>query len=165
MEKQVFCAFEGTEEQKKNFLQGLEKLKGVPGGLMPALQLAQEIYGYLPKEVQIMVAETLQIPLSEVYGVATFYSQFSLSPKGKYQIGVCLGTACYVKGSGDIYNKLVEILGIESGQVTADKKFSLDATRCVGCCGLAPVMTVNGEVYGKLKPEDVPAIIEKYKAL
>ncbi|MGN0820092.1 MAG: NAD(P)H-dependent oxidoreductase subunit E [Christensenellaceae bacterium] len=165
MEKQIFRVFEGTEEQEKAFLQGLEKLKDVPGGLMPALQLAQEIYGYLPKEVQVMVANELNVPLSEVYGVATFYSQFSLSPKGKYQIGVCLGTACYVKGSGDIYNKLVEILGIESGQVTDDKKFSLDATRCVGCCGLAPVMTINGEVYGKLKPEDVPAIIEKYKAL
>ncbi len=165
MEKNSLNSFEGTKEQEEKLLKGLSELKNVRGGLMPALQLAQEVYGYLPKEVQVMVANELNVPLSEVYGVATFYSQFSLSPKGKYQIGVCLGTACYVKGSGEIYNKLVEILGIESGGITSDKKFSLDATRCVGCCGLAPVMTINGEVFGNLKPDDVAGIIAKYKAM
>ena len=143
----------------------LAELKNVPGGLMPALQKAQGIYGYLPKEVMIIIAEELSVPLSEVYGVATFYAQFSLTPKGKYQIGVCLGTACYVKGSGEIYNELVKELGIESGGVTPDKMFSLDATRCIGCCGLAPVMSINGEVYGNLTTKSVAGIIEKYKQL
>ena len=165
MKKKVVLPFDGTKEQEEKFRAGLADLKHVPGAVMPALQLAQEIYGYLPREVQVMVAEELEVPLAEVYGVATFYSQFSLTPKGKYQIGVCLGTACYVKGSGDVYNKLVEILGIESGEVTPDKKFSLDATRCIGCCGLAPVMTVNGEVYGRLTVDQVAGIIDKYKAM
>ena len=132
---------------------------------MPALQKAQGIYGYLPREVMVIIAEELNVPLSEVYGVATFYAQFTLTPKGKYQIGVCLGTACYVKGSGDVYNELCKILGIESGGVTPDKMFSLDATRCIGCCGLAPVMSINGEVYGKLTAKDVAGIIEKYKQM
>ena len=129
---------------------------------MPALQKAQEIYGYLPKEVQIMIADAFGVPLSEVYGVVTFYSQFSLFPKGKYQVSVCLGTACYVKGSGEIFDELVNLLGIDNGEVTPDRKFSLDATRCVGCCGLAPVMCVNGEVYGRITAKDVKGIIEKY---
>lgn len=165
MHNKIVIPFDGTKEQEIEFRSGLAKLKNVEGGLMAALQLAQEIYGYLPREVQVIVAEELDVPLAEVYGVATFYSQFSLTPKGKYEIGVCLGTACYVKGSGDIYNKLVEILGIESGGVTPDKLFSLDATRCIGCCGLAPVMSINGEVYGKLTVDQVAGIIEKYKAL
>ena len=131
---------------------------------MPALQFAQDMYGYLPYEVQKIIAEELDVTLSDVYGVATFYSQFSLYPKGKYQIGICLGTACYVNGSGEIYDKLRNILGIESGECTQDRLFSLDATRCVGCCGMAPVMTVNGEVYGKVKADDVENIIAKYRA-
>ena len=130
---------------------------------MPALQYAQELYGYLPYEVQQIVADELGVTLADVYGVVTFYSQFSLFPKGKYRIGICLGTACYVKGSGDIYEKLKQVLGVESGQCTADRKFSLDATRCVGCCGLAPVMTVNDDVYGKIVPEDVEGILAKYE--
>src|SRR5690606_10229842 len=103
------------------------------------------------------------IPLSEVYGVATFYSQFSLIPKGEYKIGVCLGTACYVKGSQEILDKVEELLGISVGQTTSDRKFSIDATRCLGACGLAPVLTVNEDVYGKLNPDDVKEIIEKYR--
>ena len=130
---------------------------------MPVLQEAQDIYGYLPYEVQKMVAEGLGVPLEEVYGVATFYSQFALSPKGKYNISVCLGTACYVKGSGDILDRLSDILGIEAEECTPDGKFSLTACRCIGACGLAPVIMVNEDVYGRLTVEDVQGIIDKYK--
>ena len=130
---------------------------------MPILQEAQKIYGYLPIEVQTMIAVELDVPLEEVYGVSTFYSQFSLYPKGKYRISVCLGTACYVKGSGQIMEKLKEILKIGDGECTPDGKFSLDACRCVGACGLAPVMLVNDEVYGQVKPGDVEEILKKYE--
>ena len=122
---------------------------------MPVLQGAQEIYGYLPIEVQQLVAQHLDIPLEEVYGVSTFYSQFILNPKGKYKISVCLGTACYVKGSGDVFNRLSELLGIGADECTEDGKFSLTACLCIGACGLAPVLTVNDEVYGRLTADDV----------
>lgn len=154
--------FEGTLEQEAKLRAKCRELLPLGGATMPALQYAQELYGYLPYEVQMIVAEELGVTLADVYGVVTFYSQFSLYPKGKYRIGICLGTACYVKGSGDIYDKLKEVLGVESGQCTADRKFSLDATRCVGCCGLAPVMTINDDVYGKITPDDVAGILEKY---
>jgi NADH:ubiquinone oxidoreductase subunit E len=130
---------------------------------MPVLQEAQEIYGYLPIEVQKMVADGLGVSLEEVYGVSTFYSQFALSPKGKYNISVCLGTACYVKGSGDILNELTEQLGIGPEECTEDGKFSLTACRCIGACGLAPVLTVNDDVYGRLVVEDVETILKKYQ--
>ena len=154
--------FEGTPEQEAKLRAKCRELLPLGGATMPALQYAQELYGYLPYEVQMIVAEELGVTLADVYGVVTFYSQFSLYPKGKYRIGICLCTACYVKGSGDIYDKLKEVLGVESGQCTADRKFSLDATRCVGCCGLAPVMTINDDVYGKIAPDDVAGILEKY---
>jgi NADP-reducing hydrogenase subunit HndA len=127
------------------------------------LQKAQEIYGYLPVEVQKIIAERMGIPLEEVYGVVSFYSQFSLNPKGKYAISVCLGTACYVRGSQQILDRLSRKLGIGPGEITPDGKFSLDATRCLGACGLAPVMVVNGEVYGKLTPEKLDGILAKYE--
>ena len=130
---------------------------------MPILQKAQDIYGYLPIEVQTIIARELDIPLEKVYGVVTFYAQFSLYPKGKYQISVCLGTACYVKGSGDIYNKFSELLGIAGGECTADGKFSLDACRCIGACGLAPVLTINDDVYGRLTADEVADILAKYE--
>lgn len=155
--------FDGTPEQEMQLRQKLQELKQVKGALMPALQFAQNLYGYLPYEIQTIIAEELDVTLSEVYGVATFYSQFSLYPKGKYQIGICLGTACYVNGSQDIYEKLQSLLGIKSGECTEDKLFSLDATRCVGCCGMAPVMTINEDVYGRIKPSDVEGILAKYK--
>lgn len=117
---------------------------------MPIMQRAQDIYGYLPYEVQKIISDQMDVPMEKIYGVATFYSQFNLYPKGKYKISVCLGTACYVKGSGDIYNKLMEKLGIAGGECTSDGKFSLDACRCVGACGLAPVMMINDDVYGRL---------------
>ena len=155
--------FDGTPEQEAQLRQKLNELKNTEGALMPALQFAQGLYGYLPYEVQTIIAEELNVTLSEIYGVATFYSQFSLFPKGKYRIGICLGTACYVNGSQDIYEKLMSLLQIKSGQCTADKLFSLDATRCVGCCGMAPVMTVNDDVYGRIKPDDVEGILNKYR--
>ncbi len=155
--------FAGSKEQEAQLLKVIEEEKGEKGALIPVLQKAQEIYGYLPYEVQRMVANGLNIPLQEVYGVATFYSFFSLNPKGKYKISVCLGTACYVKGSGDIFKKLLEKLGVEDGGCTADGKFSVEACRCIGACGLAPVLTVNDDVYGRLTVDDIDGILEKYK--
>lgn len=154
--------FSGTAEQEAQLKELINSLKAQPGALMPILQGAQGIYGYLPIEVQTIIAEELGIPLEEVYGVSTFYSQFALNPKGKYKISVCLGTACYVKGSGDVFDRICQTLGIKSGECTPDGKFSLEACRCIGACGLAPVMTVNDEVYGRLVPDDVPTILEKY---
>lgn len=154
--------FTGTAEQKEALLSVIHELRGERGSLMPIMQKAQEIYGYLPIEVQTMISDELHVPLEKIYGVATFYSQFALNPKGRYQISVCLGTACYVKGSGDIYNKLMDLLGIVGGECTPDGKFSLDACRCVGACGLAPVMMINDEVYGRLSVDDVEAILAKY---
>ena len=155
--------FQGTPEQEAKLKESIARHADDPGAVMPVLQEAQDIYGYLPIEVQTMIAEGLGVPLEEVYGVSTFYSQFALSPKGKYHISVCLGTACYVKGSGDILNKLSEILGIEAEECTADGEFSLTACRCIGACGLAPVLTVNDDVYGRLTVNDVPGKNEKYK--
>ena len=133
------------------------------GALMPVLQAAQNIFGCVPLDVQEIIADGLGVTLSEVYGVATFYSQFSLQPKGEYVCGVCLGTACYVKGSGDVYSKLMEKLGIEGGECTPDGKFSLVACRCIGACGLAPVITINDDVYGRLVPDDIDEILAKYE--
>ena len=155
--------FSGTKEQEAALKEVISELKGTKGALMPIMQKAQEIYGYLPEEVQKMIADAMGIPMEEVYGVSTFYSQFHLMPKGKYEISVCLGTACYVKGAGDIYNKFMEQLGIVGGECTPDGKFSLDACRCVGACGLAPVVLVNDEVYGRLRVDDVPGILAKYE--
>ncbi len=157
--------FKGTKEQEQELRKVLEDLKVVDGALMPALQKSQEIYGYLPYEVLLIVSEVLGYPMSEIYGVATFYSQFSLSPKGRFEIGVCLGTACYVKGAGDIFEKFSQTLGIKGGECTPDAKYSLVATRCIGCCGLAPVVTVNEEVYGKLGVDDVDKIMATYNAM
>lgn len=160
--QKVKVAFNGTAEQEKALRSMIKEHAGQAGALMPILQKAQEIYGYLPIEVQSIISEETGIPMEKVYGVSTFYAQFSLYPKGKYRISVCLGTACYVKGSGDVFNELKKILGIEEGQCTADGKFSLDACRCIGACGLAPVMTVNDDVYGKLTNDMLKGILDKY---
>ena len=154
--------FNGTKEQEEQLLAIIAELKSQPGCLMPIMQKAQDIYGYLPIEVQTIIADELCIPLEKVYGVATFYAQFALYPKGKYKISVCLGTACYVKGSGDLYNALMEKLGIAGGECTPDGKFSLEACRCIGACGLAPVLTVNDDVYGRLTVDDLDEILAKY---
>ena len=160
--KKAGILFKDTPEQSKRLQAVIAERKDQPGALMPILQQAQEIYGYLPIEVQSIIAEEMGIPLEKVYGVSTFYSQFSLYPKGKYKISVCLGTACYVKGSGDIFAKLSEKLGISDGKCTQDGIFSLDACRCIGACGLAPVMTVNDDVYGKLTVDEIDGILAKY---
>ena len=155
--------FKGTPEQGVELKKVIEANLGDPGAVMPVLQQAQDIYGYLPIEVQKIVADGLGMPLEEVYGVATFYSQFSLSPKGEYDISVCLGTACYVKGAQKILDSLSEQLGIGADECTDDGKFSLSACRCIGACGLAPVMTINDEVYGRLETSDVEGILKQYK--
>ena len=155
--------FNGTEEQKAKLMAAIEENKDVPGAVMPVLQAAQEIYGYLPYEVQLMIAKGLNVPMEEVYGVSTFYSQFALSPKGKYHISVCMGTACYVKGSGEVLDKLCQCLGINAEECTNDGKFSLTACRCIGACGLAPVMPVNDDVYGRLTADQIPEILAKYQ--
>lgn len=143
----------------------IEKYKETPGALIPVLHEAQDLYGYLPFEVQKIIADGLNIPVAKVYGVVTFYSQFSLNPKGKYRVSVCLGTACYVKGAAEILDKLKERLSIDVGECTDDGLFSLDSCRCIGACSLAPVVTINEEVYGKLVPEDIDGIIDKYEAM
>lgn len=164
--KLTTVTFKGTAEQEAQLRDVLAEIKaGEHPSVMTALQRAQGIYGYLPIEVQTIIADEMGVSLEEVFGVATFYSQFTLNPKGKYAFGVCLGTACYVKGSGDIFSKLQECLALKDGETSADGKYSIAATRCVGCCGLAPVMTVNDEVYGRLTVKDVPDIVAKYKAL
>ncbi len=155
--------FAGTKEQEDALLKVIAEHRDDNGSLMPIMQKAQDIYGYLPIEVQTMISNELNVPLEKIYGIATFYSQFSLYPKGKYKVSVCLGTACYVKGSGDIFNKLQDMLGIKDGECTEDGKFSLESCRCIGACGLAPVLTVNEDVYGKLTLDDLDGIISKYK--
>ncbi len=155
--------FTSTEEQDARLAAVIEKYKGDKSRLMAAMQEAQGIYGYLPIEVQNKIAEGMNIPLEKVYGVATFYAQFALSPKGKYNVSVCLGTACYVKGAGELMDKLSEVLGIGAEECTEDGKFSLTACRCIGACGLAPVLTVNDDVYGRLTADDIPGIIAKYQ--
>ena len=155
--------FRGTPEQEAKLIEIIARYKDAQGALMPILQEAQELYGYLPLEVQKIVARETGIPVEEIYGVTTFYSQFKLNPSGKYAIAVCLGTACYVKGSGDICDAIAKELNLPVGSTSADGKYSLEATRCIGACGLAPVLTVNGEVYGRLTVDDVPTILAKYK--
>ena len=157
-------SFDDTPQQAAALKAALSELKNVPGPLMKALQKAQEIYGWLPAQVQNTIADFFGVPLAEIYGIATFYSQFNLNPSGKNKIGVCLGTACYVKGSGDILAALEQKLKISAGSTTEDRNFTLEATRCIGCCGLAPVLTVNGEVYGKLTVDDVDKLLSKYTA-
>lgn len=153
---------EKNKEKIREFMNFIDENRDKPGVLMPALQEAQEKFGYLPREILELISKELNIPLSEIYGVATFYSQFSFIPKGKYNISVCLGTACYVKGADKILEELEKVLRIKSGETTPDLKFSITPTRCLGACGLAPVININGETYGKLKPEDIKGIIEKY---
>ena len=155
--------FKGTKEQEKQLREVIAENKDTRGPLMPIMHKAQEIYGYLPEEVQCIIAEELGIPLTDVYGVSTFYSRFSLNPQGENQVSVCLGTACYVKGAADVLAEVEDQLGCKAGSVTEDGKFSLDATRCVGACGLAPIMLVNGDVYGHMTPDKVAEILEQYK--
>ena len=156
--------FKGTPEQEAQLQAVIAECKGDNSLLMHVMQQAQGIYGYLPLEVQKMIADGMDVPVEKVYGISTFYAQFALSPKGEYNISVCLGTACYVKGAQDLVDKLCEELHIDAGECTDDGKFSIEACRCIGACGLAPVLTVNDEVYGKLVADDIPGILAKYQA-
>ncbi len=155
--------FKGTPEQEEKLRAVIAKYRDTNGALIPILHEAQEIYGYLPLEVQKIISEEINVSMAEIYGVVTFYTQFSLYPKGEYKIGVCLGTACYVKGSGEILDKIKQNLNLEVGACSEDGKFSIDATRCIGACGLAPVITINEDVYGKLTADQVDGILSKYK--
>lgn len=164
MEKKISkLPFVDTPEQAKKLEEVIAAANGDKSRLMAVMQDAQAIYGYLPYEVQCKIAEGLDVPVEKVYGVATFYAQFALSPKGKYNISVCLGTACYVKGAQQVLDKICEVLGVEAGECSDDGKFSIEACRCIGACGLAPVMTVNDDVYGKLTADMVPGILAKYE--
>jgi NADH:ubiquinone oxidoreductase subunit E len=156
--------FAGTKEQETELKSWLAEHKSEPGVAMGALQKAQDIYGYLPLEVQKRVAGTLDMPLAEIYGISTFYSMFNLTPKGRHQISVCMGTACYVKGNAKVFEELEGILGTKDGGSTDDGKFSLDACRCIGACGLAPAIMVDEEVYGRLTGErsQLEGILSKY---
>jgi len=155
--------FTDTPEQSAKLDAVIAECTGDVSMLMHVMQEAQEIYGYLPFEVQQKIADGMKVPLEKVYGVATFYAQFALSPKGKYSISVCLGTACYVKGAQEILDELSAQLGIDAEECTADGKYSLTACRCIGACGLAPVITVNDVVYGKITAADVKGILAKYQ--
>ena len=154
--------FTDTPEQAAKLDAVIAECTGDVSMLMHVMQEAQAIYGYLPFEVQQKIADGMKVPLEKVYGVATFYAQFALSPKGKYDISVCLGTACYVKGAQELLDELSAQLGIGAEECTADGKFSLTACRCIGACGLAPVLTVNEDVYGKITAADIKGILAKY---
>lgn len=154
-----------VDEKERKLQEIIEKYKDSKGALIPVLHEAQDVYGYLPLSVQKQISESLNVPLSEIYGVVTFYTQFSLKPKGRFKVSVCMGTACYVKSSSLILEKLQEKLGIHVGDCSEDGKFSLDACRCIGACGLAPVIMINDDVYGRLSPDDVEKVLEKYKNL
>ena len=161
--KMTTVEFRGTPEQEAKLLEVIAKYDGVKGKMMPILQEAQDIYGYLPIEVQKIIAEKTETPLEEIYGIATFYSQFKLNPNGEYSVAVCLGTACYVKGSAGVLEEISMELGVEVGSTSSDGKYSLEATRCIGACGLAPVMTINGDVYGRMTKDQVKGILAKYR--
>jgi len=154
--------FQGTAEQEARLQEVISKYKGQKGTSMPVLQAAQAIYGYLPEEVQIMVADGLGLPLSEIYGIVSFYAQFNLNPKGKINIAVCMGTACYVVGAGDILDDIAKHTCCKAGGITDDGNISIEATRCIGACGLAPVLTINDDVYGKLERGQIEPIIDTY---
>ncbi len=151
-----------TDQQMSDIIAIIDKYRDDQGALIPVLHEVQDYFGYLPIEVQKVISDELHVPLAEINGVVTFYARFSTQPKGKYAVSVCMGTACYVKGAGKILEKFENALGIKAGEVTDDGMFSLDACRCIGACGLAPVATVNGEVYGKLVQADVQTICDKY---
>ena len=162
MSETTVAEFAGTKEQEQQLMEAIAQHKDQKGSLMPVIQAAQSIYGYMPEEVQKMVADGMGVSLAEIYGIVTFYSQFSLTPKGKYRITICMGTACYVIGAGQILERFEKELDIKDGECTPDMKFSLDSARCVGACGLAPVLSINEDVYGKVDEDMVPEILSNY---
>lgn len=157
------CVRLGTDEQVKEFQAVLDEYQGDRGNVMVVLQKTQGIFGYIPEGTLKMIAEKLKMPESEIYGIITFYSQFTLTPKAKYNIDVCLGTACFVLGAQAVMDKILAKLNVKVGEMTKDGKWIVTSCRCLGCCGLAPAITINGEVYGKLKPEDVDKILDSFE--
>ena len=157
------CNRLGTDEQVKEFESLLETYKNSRDNIMVVLQKTQGIFGYIPEGTVKMISDSLGIAESEIYGIITFYSQFSLTPKAKYNIDVCLGTACFVLGAQEVLDKILDKLKVKVGQMTPDGKWIVTSCRCLGCCGLAPAITINGEVYGKLKPEDVDRVLDSFE--
>jgi NADH:ubiquinone oxidoreductase subunit E len=151
------------DDKFKKLDEVINEYRDMGGALIPVLHKAQEIFGFLPEVVQYRIAQGLGVPLADVYGVVTFYALFTMVPKGEYKISVCLGTACYVKGAGELVSKLQDELGIKTGEITEDRKFSIEGTRCIGACGLAPVVTVNDEVHGRLNADQLGQILDKYR--
>ena len=157
------CNRLGTDEQVKEFESLLDTYKNSRDNIMVVLQKTQGIFGYIPEGTVKMISDSLGIAESEIYGIITFYSQFSLTPKAKYNIDVCLGTACFVLGAQEVLDKILDKLKVKVGQMTPDGKWIVTSCRCLGCCGLAPAITINGEVYGKLKPEDVDRVLDSFE--
>ena len=141
----------------------IEEWKSKPGNLIMVLHQVQQQYGYIPRNIAIEISERLSVPLAKIYGVVTFYNFFKLQKAGKYKIQVCLGTACYIRGGDDLLKELEKVLGIGLNATTPDGMFSIEAVRCLGCCGLAPVIVVNGNVHGRLTAKDVAGIVEQYR--
>jgi len=162
-EKRI-CQCETMEDPRYTLLDDIiERNAQRSGSLIQVLHEAQKLFGFLPEDVQVYIARRMKVPVSKVFGVATFYALFSLKPVGRHRIQVCMGTACYVKGAGELIRKLEENLGVTAGETSKDGRFTLELVRCVGACGLSPVMMVDGEVHAKLKPDDLPAILEEYQ--
>ena len=156
---------EKTEQMTPELKAFIEEWKGKPGNLIMVLHKVQQTYGYIPREIAIEISSLLDVPLAKIYGVVTFYNFFKLQKAGKYIIQVCLGTACYLRGGDDLMKEFERQLGVGVNATTPDGLFWVEAVRCLGCCGLAPVVVVNGEVHGKLATKDVAGIIEKYRKL
>ena len=157
------CKNQITEEKYQQLEAFINNLPEKKGALIEVLHKAQGIFGYLPQEVQLFVGEKLDIPASKVYGVVTFYSYFTTEPRGEFVVNVCMGTACFVRGSGAVLDQFQKVLGIKTGETTADGKYTIEVLRCVGACGLAPVVTINDKVYGHVGPADVKRIITEYE--
>jgi NADH:ubiquinone oxidoreductase subunit E len=157
------CDGSHVDERYEELDEVIAEYKGRPGALIPVLHEAQKLFEYLPEKVQDYVSQGLELPPTKVYGVVSFYSYFSTTPQGEYKIGVCMGTACYVKGAGKLIEEIEKELGISVGETTSDEKFTLVQTRCIGACGLAPVLTVNEDVYGRLTPDEISGILDKYR--
>ncbi|MDD2555602.1 MAG: NADH-quinone oxidoreductase subunit NuoE [Syntrophaceticus sp.] len=161
---EVGCAQPAEDIRMEKELQDLfGKWQGMKGSLIPILQGAQEIYGYLPKEVLLIIARELKLPPSRVFGVVTFYAQFHLEPRGRNIVKVCLGTACHVRGGSKIYERMQEVLGVGDGETTEDLRYTLETVACLGCCGLSPVVMVNDDTHGRLEPEDLKSIVDQYE--
>jgi NADH:ubiquinone oxidoreductase subunit E len=160
-EPQCHCGEETEEDRRARIHDIIEEFKGQEGSLIQVLHLAQNLYGYLPQDVQQMIAEGLDLPLSEVYGVSSFYSFFSTEPRGTYTIRVCMGTACYVRGSAKILKRLIEMLDVQVGCTTHDRKYTLEVMRCMGACGLAPAIMINDEVIRQVNPDKLSQILSR----